>query len=86
MVPSRVVFKFAGTSWTPELIWLSRIISILHPTRFRDWQWRAPCWRGLNIHEGPPAEEKSLQEPRYIFSWRGNTHLMGMEAFGCFRL
>lgn len=83
MMQSRLVFKFTGTSWTPELISMSHIIDIPHPTQFQDWRQRASCWRDLTSHEGPPAD--SSAGPCYIFSWRGNTHLMGMDCFCLFQ-
>lgn len=55
-VQSGLVFKFTGTSWTPELI---SPADVPHPTHFHDWRQRASCWRDLTSHEGPPAEESA---------------------------
>lgn len=82
MVQSGILFKFVGTSWTPELIQSSSTTDISHQIPFQDWQQRASCWKDLSSSEGPPEEQKN----HVTFSSREITCLMGLKVLCCFRL
>lgn len=58
IVQSGLVFKFAGTSWAPGLIWLSSTADIERQMQFQDWQQRT-LWKDLGRNEGSPAKMKS---------------------------
>lgn len=62
MVQSGILFKFAGTSWTSELIQLSSTTDISHQIQ------TVPRLTTENtLLERPGQKWRALQEPCYIF-------------------
>lgn len=82
---SGFLFKFAGTSWAPELIRLSSTTDIEGQLRFQDWQQRTFCWKDLGKHEGPPAEMKRWVGTMLRFHLK-NEHLVGLESSLLFQI
>lgn len=85
MVQCGFVFKFAGTSWAPELICLSSTTDVERQLQFQGWQQRTLCWKDLSRNEGPPAETKSWVGTTLHFH-RKSEHLVGLKVLCCFRL